>query len=156
VSAQGTGFFTKDSDGRGISRTTTNTGGFILGYRYPINRWLSALWNYGFDRDSQKYFSSSGDSRVKSDVHAATAGLGDEHSISFRNGTVVRALVEPATLNQLHYRADVEVVLGGLHEAAVLMRAVKGAEVVLHLAGKIPGSPVSDLFEVNVRGTGIC
>jgi nucleoside-diphosphate-sugar epimerase len=71
-----------------------------------------------------------------------------------RNGTVVRALAEPATLNQLHYRADVEVVLGGLHEAAVLMRAVKGAEVVLHLAGKIPGSPVSDLFEVNVRGTG--
>jgi len=75
VSAPGTGFFTKDSDGRGISRTTTNTGGFILGYRYHINRWLSAEGNYGFDRDSQKYFSSSGDSRVKSDVHAATADL---------------------------------------------------------------------------------
>jgi opacity protein-like surface antigen len=75
VSAPGTGFFTKDSDGRGISRTNTNTGGFILGYRYHISRWLSAEGNYSFDRDSQKYFSSSGDSRVKSDVHAATAEL---------------------------------------------------------------------------------
>ena len=27
VSAQGTGFFTKDSSGQGVSRTATNTGG---------------------------------------------------------------------------------------------------------------------------------
>lgn len=73
ISVQGTGFFTKDATGNGISRTTTNTGGLLVGYRYHFNRWLSAEANYGFDRDTQKFFSSGGFSRVQSDVHAATA-----------------------------------------------------------------------------------
>jgi len=73
VSLQGTGFFTQDTNGQGTSRTTTNTGGFLIGYRYHFNRWLAAEANYGFDRDTQKYFSSGGLSRVQSDVHAATA-----------------------------------------------------------------------------------
>jgi opacity protein-like surface antigen len=73
VSLQGTGFFTQDTNGQGTSRTTTNTGGFLLGYRYHINRWLAAEANYGFDRDTQRYFSTSGLSRVQSDVHTATA-----------------------------------------------------------------------------------
>lgn len=51
VSVQGTGFFTKDSKGNGVSRTTTNTGGLEVGYRYHIDRWLSAEANYGFDRN---------------------------------------------------------------------------------------------------------
>ncbi len=46
VSVQGTGFFTKDATGNGISRTTTNTGGLLVGYRYHFNRWLSAEANY--------------------------------------------------------------------------------------------------------------
>jgi len=73
VTLQGTGFFTKDTNGQGVSRTTTNTGGFLVGYRYHINRWLAAEANYGFDRDTQRYLSVGGLSRVQSDVHAATA-----------------------------------------------------------------------------------
>ena len=73
VSLQGTGFFTQDSNGQGTSRTTTNTGGFLVGYRYHINRWLAAEADYGYDRDTQKYFSTGGLSRVQSDVHTATA-----------------------------------------------------------------------------------
>jgi outer membrane immunogenic protein len=73
ISVQGTGFFTKDAAGNGISRTTTNTGGLLVGYRYHFNRWLSAEANYGFDRNTQKYFASSGFSSVQSDVHAVTA-----------------------------------------------------------------------------------
>jgi opacity protein-like surface antigen len=73
VSLQGTGFFTKDTNGQGISRTTTDTGGFLVGYRYHVNRWLSAEANYGWNRDSQKYFSTGGFSRIQSDVHTATA-----------------------------------------------------------------------------------
>ncbi|MCU1304608.1 MAG: hypothetical protein JWQ87_4892 [Candidatus Sulfotelmatobacter sp.] len=75
ISLQGTGFFTKDSNGQGISRTTTDTGGVLVGYRYHINRWLSAEANYGFDRNTQKYFSTAGFSRVQSDVHSATADM---------------------------------------------------------------------------------
>src|SRR5258706_14900456 len=60
ISLQGTGFFTKDTNGQGISRTTTDTGGFLVGYRYHLNRWLSAEANYGWGRDTQKYFSTGG------------------------------------------------------------------------------------------------
>jgi opacity protein-like surface antigen len=73
VSLQGTGFFTQDTNGQGVSRTTTNTGGFLVGYRYHINRWLAAEANYGFDRDTQRYLSTGGLSRVQSDVHTTTA-----------------------------------------------------------------------------------
>jgi len=75
ISLQGTGFFTKDTNGQGISRTTTDTGGLLVGYRYHFNRWLSAEANYGFNRDTQRYFSAGGLSRVQSDVHAATADV---------------------------------------------------------------------------------
>src|SRR5882724_4883460 len=73
ISLQGTGFFTKDSNGQGISRTATDTGGFLVGYRYHFNRWLSGEANYGYDRNTQRYFSTGGGSRFQSDVHTATA-----------------------------------------------------------------------------------
>src|SRR6267378_4390852 len=65
ISLQGTGFFTRDSSGQGVSRTTTDTGGFQVGYRYNINRWLAAEGNYGFDRNTQRYFGGFGESRVQ-------------------------------------------------------------------------------------------
>ena len=75
VSLQGTGFFTKDTNGQGISRTTTDTGGFQVGYRYNIKRWLAAEGNYGFDRNTQRYFGSFGESRVQANAHAVTGDL---------------------------------------------------------------------------------
>ena len=75
ISLQGTGFFTKDTNGQGISRTTTDTGGFQVGYRYNINRWLAAEGNYGFDRNTEKYFGSFGESRVQANMHAVTGDL---------------------------------------------------------------------------------
>src|SRR5260370_17946911 len=75
ISLQGTGFFTRDSSGNGISRTNSDTGGFQVGYRYHINRWLSAEGDYGFGRNTQNYFGSFGESRVRSDVHAVTGDL---------------------------------------------------------------------------------
>lgn len=71
ISVQGTGFFTKDTDGNGIRDLVTNTGGFLLGYRYNFNRWLAAEANYGYDRNTQTYF-GSGLGRVQSNVHQVT------------------------------------------------------------------------------------
>ena len=71
ISVQGTGFFTKDADGNGIRQQATDTGGFLLGYRYNINRWLAAEGNYGYDRSSQIYFGSTG-ARVQSNIHQIT------------------------------------------------------------------------------------
>lgn len=71
ISVQGTGFFTKDSDGNGVRNHVTNTGGFVIGYRYNINRWLAGEADYGYDRNTQIYF-GSGFGRVQSNVHQAT------------------------------------------------------------------------------------
>jgi opacity protein-like surface antigen len=75
ISLQGTGFFAKDSTGNGIMQRTTDSGGFLVGYRYHINRWLSAEGVYGYDRNSQKYSVSSGAYRIQSNIHQATGGL---------------------------------------------------------------------------------
>jgi len=75
ISLQGTGFFTSDSNGQGVSRTTSDTGGFMVGYRYHFNRWLSAEGNYGYGRNTQKYFAGFGESRVQANVHAVTGDV---------------------------------------------------------------------------------
>src|ERR1700738_4515715 len=75
ISLQGTGFFTRDTSGQGISQTSTDTGGFLVGYRYNINRWLAAEGDYGFDRNTQKYFGGFGTSRVQANVHAVTGDV---------------------------------------------------------------------------------
>src|ERR1700730_4518795 len=49
ISLQGTGFFTKDNTGRGTTERSTNTGGFLVGYRYNLKRWLAAEAVYGYD-----------------------------------------------------------------------------------------------------------
>jgi len=75
VSLQGTGFFTKDSQGRGISQHTTDTGGFLLGYRYHFNDWLAAEANYGYVRNTWQNFTKGAPFNVQANVHQATAAL---------------------------------------------------------------------------------
>ncbi len=75
VSLQGTGFFTKDSQGRGISQHATDTGGFLLGYRYHFNGWLAAEANYGYVRNTQQNFTNGGPFNIQASVHQATAAL---------------------------------------------------------------------------------
>ena len=71
ISVQGTGFFTKDTAGNGVFERANDTGGFLLGYRYNINRWLAAEANYGYDRNTQFYFGGA-PARVQSDIHQIT------------------------------------------------------------------------------------
>jgi opacity protein-like surface antigen len=71
ISVQGTGFFTKNSDGNGIQNQATETGGGLVGYRYNINRWLAAEANYGYDRNTQLYFGGTS-GRVQSNIHQVT------------------------------------------------------------------------------------
>ena len=71
VSVQGTGFFTKDSNGNGIQNQADNTGGVLVGYRYNLTRWLAAEANYGFDRNTQSFVGGSS-RRVESNIHTFT------------------------------------------------------------------------------------
>jgi len=75
ISLQGTGFFTKDTTGQGTTQRSTNTGGFLVGYRYHFNRWLAAEGVYGYDRNTQHFFSPAGFSGVQANVHQATGGF---------------------------------------------------------------------------------
>jgi opacity protein-like surface antigen len=75
VSVQATGFFTKDSDGQGISNKTTQSGGILAGYRHRINHWFSAEANYGYNRNTQQYFMIGGASQIQADVHSVTGDI---------------------------------------------------------------------------------
>jgi opacity protein-like surface antigen len=75
ISLQGTGFFTKDTSGQGTTQRTTNTGGFLVGYRYNFTRWLAGEAVYGYDRNTEHYFGTGGSSRIQSNIHQATGGL---------------------------------------------------------------------------------
>lgn len=75
VSAQGTGFFTKNTQGNGITQHSTDTGGFLLSYRYHFNSWLAADASYGYDRNTQETFTSGGGFGIQADIHQATGAL---------------------------------------------------------------------------------
>jgi len=75
VTLQGTGFYTKDSNGNGISQHATDTGGFLVGYRFYFNRWLAAAADYGYVRSTEQNFTSTGPFNVQSNIHEATAAL---------------------------------------------------------------------------------
>jgi len=75
ISVQGTGFFTKNSNGQGTLQQGTQTGGVLTGYRYRINHWLSAEAAYGWNRNSQLFSTPDGFARIQADVHQATGGL---------------------------------------------------------------------------------
>jgi opacity protein-like surface antigen len=75
VSVQGTGFFTKDSNGNGLNQHSTDTGGVLVNYRYHFNRWLAAEASYGYNRNTQQNFSLTGASNVQANAHQATGAL---------------------------------------------------------------------------------
>jgi len=75
ISAQGTGFFTKDSTGNGIIQHSTDTGGFVLSYRYHFNKWIAVDASYGYARNTQQNFISSSSSNVQTDAHQVTGAL---------------------------------------------------------------------------------
>ena len=89
ASAQGFGFFTKNSTGDTRSQTSTNGGGFLLGYRYHFNRWIAADVSYGRTRDTTKTLTTPvipvilgpgprllpTTVRVQSDIHESTAAF---------------------------------------------------------------------------------
>ena len=75
ISVQGTGLFTKDTNGQGTMQRGTETGGVLVGYRYHFNRWLAAEGVYGYGRNTQQFFTTEGASGIQSNVHQATGGF---------------------------------------------------------------------------------
>ena len=59
VSANFTGNFQKQADGFGVIDTATNSGGFVVDYRYHFNNWSAVEVNYGNTLFSQVYNSGT-------------------------------------------------------------------------------------------------
>jgi opacity protein-like surface antigen len=75
VIVQGTGFFTKDSQGNGNSQHSTDTGGFLASYRYHFNRWLAGDATYGYARNTLQNVTTTSVLNVQSNIHQATGAL---------------------------------------------------------------------------------
>jgi opacity protein-like surface antigen len=55
VSANFTGNFQKQANGMGVTDSATDSGGFLVNYRYHFNRWSAVEANYGNALFSQVY-----------------------------------------------------------------------------------------------------
>jgi len=75
ISIQGTGLFTRQSSGNGVTNSATTSGGGLLTYRYHLNHWLSAEAVYGYSLDSQKYAIAGEAFRAQTGMHQATGAL---------------------------------------------------------------------------------
>jgi opacity protein-like surface antigen len=73
VSFQGTVNLPKNSTNIDIPHDATKSGGFLIGYRYHLNPWFAVQGDYGYTRDTQKYFDPFfGETDIQANVHQLT------------------------------------------------------------------------------------
>ncbi len=72
---QGSGFYTKETTGSGVTSSPSYSGGFMAGYRFHLSRRISLEADYDYFRNSQKFFAPTGASAVSTNVHGATANV---------------------------------------------------------------------------------
>jgi outer membrane immunogenic protein len=73
VSVQGTANLPKNSTNIDIPHDATKSGGFLIGYRYHLNAWFAVQGDYGYTRDTQKYFDPFfGETDIQANVHQFT------------------------------------------------------------------------------------
>jgi outer membrane immunogenic protein len=73
VSIQGTANITKNSDNLDVPNEATKSGGFLAGYRYHLSPWIAVQGDYGYTRNTQKYFDPFfGETDIQSNIHQLT------------------------------------------------------------------------------------
>jgi opacity protein-like surface antigen len=72
-SVQGTANLPKNSTNIDIPHDATKSGGFLIGYRYHLNPWFAIQGDYGYTRDTQKYFDPFfGEADIQTNIHQLT------------------------------------------------------------------------------------
>jgi opacity protein-like surface antigen len=72
-SVQGTANLPKNSTNIDIPHDATKSGGFLIGYRYHLNPWFAIQGDYGYTRDTQKYFDPFfGETDIQTNIHQLT------------------------------------------------------------------------------------
>jgi opacity protein-like surface antigen len=73
VSVQGTANLPKNSTNIDIPHDATKSAGFLIGYRYHLNSWFAVQGDYGYTRDTQKYFDPFfGETDIQTNIHQLT------------------------------------------------------------------------------------
>jgi len=54
-----------------IPYNATKSGGILIGYRYHLNSWFALQGDYGYTRDTQKYF-DNGEIDIQANIHQLT------------------------------------------------------------------------------------
>jgi opacity protein-like surface antigen len=72
-SVQGTANLPKNSTNIDIPHDATKSGGFLIGYRYHLSSWFGLQGDYGYTRDTQKYFDPFfGETDIQANIHQLT------------------------------------------------------------------------------------
>ena len=72
-SVQGTWNIPKNSDSIDIPHHATESGGFLIGYRYHLNPWFAVQGDYGYTRNTQRYFDPIfGETDIQANMHQLT------------------------------------------------------------------------------------
>lgn len=73
VNFQGVANITRNSNNLDIPSEATKSGGFLAGYRYHLSPWLAIQGDYGYTRNTQKYFDPvSGETDIQANVQQLT------------------------------------------------------------------------------------
>lgn len=73
VGIQGAANIPKNSDNIDIPHHATKSGGFLLGYRYHLSPWFAIQGDYGYTRNTQKYFDPIlGETDIQANLHQLT------------------------------------------------------------------------------------
>jgi opacity protein-like surface antigen len=154
VTVQGSGFFSKETSNSGITSKPTNSGGFLIGYRYNINRWLAAEGDFDYFRPAQKYQNSHG-----------TFGYVETNTYAFTGAAVIKiptsfvlkpfALVGAGALvfdprdNPLNRQARAAFVYGGGADYKLMKHLALRAEY----RGFVYKAPDFDIHGLNIDKT---
>ena len=117
ITVQGMGSFLKETTKDGIKQDASKTGGFLTGYRYYFNKHWGAEVNYGYTLNTQRYFTSTGTTGIKSYSHETTGAL--VYRVPFKKFNVFAlagagAIVfNPKDMRGIDYQARAAFVYGG-------------------------------------------
>jgi opacity protein-like surface antigen len=72
LTVQGSGFFTKQTTGNGLTNEPTSSGGLMAGYRYNLKKWIAVEGDYDYFRNDQEFRAGGGTNVIPMNVYAAT------------------------------------------------------------------------------------
>ena len=117
ITVQGMGSFLKETTKDGIKQDASKTGGLLTGYRYYFTKHLGAEINYGYTLNTQRYYTSTGTTGIKSYSHETTGAL--VYRVPFKKFNVFAlagagAIVfNPKDMRSINYQARAAFVYGG-------------------------------------------